>query len=78
VRPITVVTADEGVELRLLLQEVLCGGLGRLPLHGQMHALVAAILLGMPRLDALDLNAKPQPPDGWLGEAEELGRSRLS
>ena len=36
-----------------------------------MHALVAAVLLGMARLDALDGNAEAQPPDGEFGQIEE-------
>ncbi len=36
---------DEAIELRLLLQEVLGGRLGRLFLQGQMHALMPAVLL---------------------------------
>ena len=36
-----------------------------------MQFLVAAILLGVTWLDAFDLDAEPQPPDGELGEVEE-------
>jgi hypothetical protein len=37
-------------ELGLLLQEVAAGGLGGLELQGQMHAFMAAVLLGWPGL----------------------------
>jgi hypothetical protein len=50
---------DEAVEPGLLLKEVLSGGLGGLLLQGQLHALVAAILLRPARLDAFDVNAEP-------------------
>jgi hypothetical protein len=36
-----------------------------------MHALMAAVLLWVAGLDALDLNAEPEPPNGELGEIEE-------
>ena len=36
-----------------------------------MHALVAAVLLRLTRLDALDLDAEPEPPDRQFGEIEE-------
>ena len=36
-----------------------------------MHALVAAVLLGMTWLDALDGDAEAEPPDRELGEIEE-------
>ena len=62
VRALGVVAGDEVVELRLLLQEVLRRRLGCLQLQGQMHALVASVLLRVARLDALDLDAEPQPP----------------
>ena len=52
-----VVAVDEVVELGLLLQEVLRGGLGGFLLQGQVHALVAAVLLGVTGLDALDADA---------------------
>jgi hypothetical protein len=57
-RPFLVVALDEGVEARLLLQHVGCGRFGRLVLQRQMHALVPAVLLRMPRFDAFDLNAE--------------------
>ena len=54
------------VELGLLLEEVLGGGLGGLLLQGQVHALVPAILFGMAGLDAFEMDAQTQPPDGEL------------
>ena len=53
-RPLLVVALDEAIELRLLLQEVLRGRLGRLLLQCQVHALVPAVLLRVAGLDALD------------------------
>src|SRR5215472_812250 len=40
-----------------------------------MHAFMAAVLLRMTRLDSLDGNAEPQPPDGESAQVEEtIGR----
>src|ERR1700680_1455696 len=41
-----------------------------------MHALVAAVLLRMSGLDALDTDSQAQPPDRELREAEERVRAR--
>jgi hypothetical protein len=47
---------DEPVEAALLLQEVTGRRLGGFLLERQMHALVATVLLGMPGLDAFDVD----------------------
>jgi hypothetical protein len=60
VRPLIVVVVDEVIELGLLLQEVVAGRLGGLQLQGQMHALMAAVLLRVAGLDALDLDAEAE------------------
>src|SRR5467141_2028714 len=36
-----------------------------------MHALMTAVLLRMARLDALNANAQPEPPDRELAQVEE-------
>ena len=66
-RPLLVVLLDEVIEVRLLLQEVEGGGLGGFLLERQMHALMAAVLLRIARLDALEVDAEAQPPDRQLG-----------
>jgi hypothetical protein len=35
-----------------------------------VHPLVTAVLLGMPRLDALDLDSEPEPPDRQFAQIE--------
>jgi hypothetical protein len=61
VRAFGVELVHEGIELCLLLQRARRAG--GLFLQGQVHALVAAVLLRMAGLDALDGDAQPQPPD---------------
>jgi len=58
VRPLLVVHPDEVVEALLLLEAVEGGGLGGLLFQGQVDALVAAVLFGVARLDALQADAK--------------------
>src|SRR5215217_7306773 len=62
---------NEGVEALLLLQRVHAGRTSGLLLEREVHALVATVLLRMPRLDALDRDAEAQPPDRELGEIEQ-------
>ena len=52
---LVVVNPDELIEAFLLLQEVERGGLGGLFFEGQVHTLVAAVLLRVSELDALKL-----------------------
>ena len=54
--PLVVVNLDEVIETFLLLQEVECGRLGSFLLQSEMHALVAAVLLWIAWLDALQLD----------------------
>src|ERR1035438_9374034 len=68
VRALIIKDLDEFVEPGLLLQEISTGGLGGLFLQGEMHAFVAAVLLGMARLDAFDANTETQPPDGEFAQ----------
>ena len=63
-RPFLVVAMDEGVEAHLLLEDIVRGGARGLGLEGEMHTLVAAVLLGMTGGNALETDAEPQPPDG--------------
>ena len=43
----------------------------RLLLEGQVHALMAAVLLRAAWFDALNVDAEAEPPDGELGEIEQ-------
>jgi hypothetical protein len=47
---------------------------GGLLLQGEMHAFMAAVLLGMAGLNAFDGDAQAQPPNGKLGEVEQAVR----
>jgi hypothetical protein len=58
--PFDIELMNEGIEAVLLLQAIEAGRTDRFRLEGEMHALVAAVLLRMPRLDALDGDAKPE------------------
>ena len=60
-RPDVVELVDEGVEALLLLEQVRSRRTGRLELERAVHPLVPAILLGMGRPDALELDPEPQP-----------------
>src|SRR6266851_787626 len=66
-----VVALDEGIEARLLLEHIRLRRAGGLPLQGEVHALVPAVLLRLARLDPLDQNAEPQPPHGELTQPVE-------
>ena len=69
--PFGIELVDEVVEAALLLKAVHTSGAGRFFLQGKMHAFVAAILLRVTRLDALDRDAQAQPPDRELREVEQ-------
>ncbi len=62
---------DKFFEARLLLKKIGGGRLGGLFLQGQMHALMAAILLGMAGLDALNTDPQAEPPHGELAQVEQ-------
>src|SRR5262245_34533423 len=64
-----VVTLDEAIELRLLLQKVPRCRLRGLFLQRQVHALVSAVLFGMTRSNAFNEYPQPQPPHGKLAQA---------
>src|SRR5690606_24800808 len=70
-RPLGVVNPREVIEALLLLEEVEGGWSGSLLLEGEVHALVAAVLLRVARLDALDRDAEPEPPHREPGQSEQ-------
>ena len=57
-----IIALEEGVESGLLLEHIGGRGLGGLRLQREMRPFVAAILLGMSGLDALDVDAEAEPP----------------
>src|ERR1700692_4933033 len=63
VRPFDIELANEGIEAFLLLQAVGARWSGCFLFEGEVHALVTSVLLRMARLDALDRNTEPKPPD---------------
>ena len=63
-RPFSIELVHEVVEAGLLLQAIHARRPGCLLFESEVHALMAAILLGMARFDVLDGNAQAQPPDG--------------
>ena len=65
-RPLVIEAVDELIEAFLLLQQVVRGRFSGFLLQGQVHPLMAAVLLRTPGLDALDRDAQAQPPDGKL------------
>src|ERR1700730_12326761 len=48
---------------------------GRVASFFRVHALMAAVLLRMPWLDARDSDAEPEPPDGELRQVEQCIRA---
>src|SRR5580704_4575580 len=70
VRTFVVEDFDEVVEASLLLQEVASGRLGGFFLQREMHAFMAAVLLGMSGLDAFNADPQAEPPDGELAQVE--------
>ncbi len=62
-RSFIVELAHEIVKAGLLLKAVHSRRACRFLLEGEMHALMTPVLLRMARLDALDGDAKPEPPD---------------
>ncbi len=75
VRPFAIELLPEVIESFLLLQGVHAGWPCRFLLEGEVHALVAAILLRVAWLDALDGDSEAQPPDCELAQVEQgIGR----
>ena len=77
-RPFAVKFLNESVKLSLLLQDVGTGGPRRLLLQSQVPPFVAAVLLRMSGLDALDRDSEPQPPDRELRKLKQSMRRSLS
>jgi len=71
VRALVVVDAGEGIEARLLLQEVFSGRLGGFLLQGQMHTFVPAVLLGCAGLMRSMAIPRRSHPHGQFAQAEE-------
>src|SRR6185312_2242349 len=69
--PFGIELADEGIEAFLLLQAIGARRPGGFPFEGEVHALMASVLLRVARLDAFDRNTKPEPPHRELGEVEQ-------
>jgi hypothetical protein len=62
-RPFAIEFVQEAVELSLLLEAIHARRSGCFLFQGQVHPLVPPILLRMTGFDALNGDAKPEPPD---------------
>src|SRR5260370_7325952 len=71
VRTLVVEDLHELVEPSLLLQKIGSRRLGGFSLQGQMHALMAAVLLRMTRLDPFNANTEPEPPDRKFAQVKQ-------
>src|SRR6185369_2046850 len=70
-RSFAVELLDKGIELGLLLQKVSASRPSGFVFQRQMHALMAAILLGMTGTNAFDADAQAQPPHRQFRKIEE-------
>src|SRR5262249_49239926 len=75
VRAFAVEHVDETVEAFLLREEVRSPRAGGLLLEREVHALVAAVLLGVGGLDAFVTDTEPAPPHGQSTQARQRRRS---
>jgi hypothetical protein len=66
VRALLIKFLYEGVEFRLLLQDVGAGGTGGFFFQSQVHAFMTAVLPRMTRFDAFDRDPQAEPPHGKL------------
>ena len=73
-RSLVIVLPLEGMEPLLLQQKVSGGRNDRSFLECEMEALMSSILLGMPRLDPLDSDSQPEPPNGQFAEPKQAVR----
>ena len=70
-RSLGIELGEEVIEAGLLLEAVHAWRTGCFFLESEVHALVAAVLLRVAWLDALDGDAESEPPDREPGEIEE-------
>src|SRR5208283_6179544 len=70
-RTLVVEDFDELIEAGLLLQEVASGGLGGFFFQGEVHALMATVLLGLAGLDPFNANTQAEPPDRQLAQMKQ-------
>jgi hypothetical protein len=71
VGPFAIEILDEVIEAGLLPEAIGARGSHGLFFEGEVHPLMASVLLWVTGFDALDSDAEAEPPDGELGEIEE-------
>src|SRR5205807_2793108 len=71
VRTLVVEDLHELVEPSLLLKKIGSRRLGGFFFQGQMHAFMTAVLLGVARLNPLNANTEPEPPDRELAQVKQ-------